>query len=382
MISLEEYNALLNAVYDGATNDESWQEVGRRLSTALRAHSFILGTSLVDETPSGDVVNKLEIIGCNWSETALDHYFKHWIDRDPWVERFYKYGATTPQNSDKIFPPEELIMTSCYNDFAKPYTGVHWFAGARTPIQGCYNVAFSFHRESSDVQFGDQDLALFGLLLPHCARSMRLRRELHEQNRLASTAFDLLARLAIAACVIDHEGRLLFANLRAEQLFQTGDGLVLGRGGRLGAALFEEQTRLQQLLSPNQLRAGPSASGATTVARPSGKPPFQLHLLPEPRELRLSETDKPRFLLLIGDPADPARPLTENLIAAYGLTGREATILAQIAEGQSLPEIAERLGIGHGTVRTHAKSLLSKTGCNKQIELANLVNLGPLLASS
>lgn len=376
MISLKDYNALLNAVYDGATNEESWQEVGRSFARALRCHSFVLGTSLIDVAPEGDVVQKLDLIGCNWTESALDHYYKYWIDRDPWIERFHKFPRFLPQNNDEIYPVEELVKSPCYNDFAIPFADAHWFAGARAPIAGCHSMGFSFHRGTNDEQFNLQDLALFAMLLPHCARSLRLRHELQEQRRLAANAFELLARLAIAACVLDHEGRLLFANRRAERVFQSSDGLSLGRGGRLGAALAEEQAALQHLLGRDRLKLGPSASGAIAVARPSGKSAYQLHLLPEPSALRLCETDKPRFLLLIGDPADPARPLTENLVAAYGLTGREAAILAQIAEGLSLPEIAERLGIGHGTVRTHTKSLLAKTGCRKQVELANLVNCG------
>lgn len=66
------------------------------------------------------------------------------------------------------------------------------------------------------------------------------------------------------------------------------------------------------------------------------------------------------------DPPHPA-PAAEP---AVELTGREAEVLALLADGRSNAEIARHLHIGVTTVKTHIAKLLSKTGTTNRVELA------------
>lgn len=50
-----------------------------------------------------------------------------------------------------------------------------------------------------------------------------------------------------------------------------------------------------------------------------------------------------------------------------------SAIAADLGMGLSLDEIAQRKGIGMGTVRSHLKRILLKTGTNRQAEVAVLV---------
>lgn len=57
----------------------------------------------------------------------------------------------------------------------------------------------------------------------------------------------------------------------------------------------------------------------------------------------------------------------------YGLSHREADILALIARGYSKPYIAERLSISDNTVRTHSKHIYEKVGIHSRVELQEMV---------
>jgi DNA-binding CsgD family transcriptional regulator len=72
------------------------------------------------------------------------------------------------------------------------------------------------------------------------------------------------------------------------------------------------------------------------------------------------------------DPEDAA-PAQDTLRELFGLTRTEAAITAALAEGHGLAQIAAQFHIGLGTVRSHLKTILAKTGTHRQAQLVALV---------
>ncbi|MFK0254911.1 response regulator [Streptomyces sp. NPDC090445] len=56
------------------------------------------------------------------------------------------------------------------------------------------------------------------------------------------------------------------------------------------------------------------------------------------------------------------------------LTGREREVLAMLGEGLSNQDIAARMGIGIGTVKTHVGAILDKTGSTSRVQAALLAH--------
>ncbi|MFF4605821.1 response regulator [Streptomyces sp. NPDC001339] len=79
--------------------------------------------------------------------------------------------------------------------------------------------------------------------------------------------------------------------------------------------------------------------------------------------------------MLSGGGAGDAAP--ESRVA--GLTGREREVLVMLGEGLSNPEIGRRLGIGVGTVKTHVRSILEKTGCGSRVQAGLLAHQAGLM---
>lgn len=69
---------------------------------------------------------------------------------------------------------------------------------------------------------------------------------------------------------------------------------------------------------------------------------------------------------LIEDAASVAPPLAEPL------TDRETEVLELIAAGMSNKEIAGRLGVSINTARTHVRSIYSKLGVNRRVQVASM----------
>ena len=69
--------------------------------------------------------------------------------------------------------------------------------------------------------------------------------------------------------------------------------------------------------------------------------------------------------------AAPARPPACS-IKGTSLTPTEREVVKLLAEGLTNPQIAERLYIGRGTVKTHVAHIFAKLGVSTRAELASL----------
>jgi DNA-binding NarL/FixJ family response regulator len=71
-----------------------------------------------------------------------------------------------------------------------------------------------------------------------------------------------------------------------------------------------------------------------------------------------------RMIELLSALPDPAAPPQDD-----GLTEREREVLVAVANGLSNQEIADRLHMGYGTVKTHVSHLLAKLDCRDRAQL-------------
>jgi DNA-binding NarL/FixJ family response regulator len=129
------------------------------------------------------------------------------------------------------------------------------------------------------------------------------------------------------------------AAVRSVLLTTFADDAYLVAAARAGAAGY-----LLKSMPPERIRAAvhDAARGELTVA-----PALVERLLLEYAERRV--------------PADPR-------LAA--LTDRESTVLAEIARGRSNAEIAGRLFVSEGTVKTHVAAVLRKLGLRDRTQAA------------
>ena len=77
-------------------------------------------------------------------------------------------------------------------------------------------------------------------------------------------------------------------------------------------------------------------------------------------------------VLFVQKAALARRSPPEAIAKTYRLTAMEVRVLLAIVEVGGAPQVAEALGIGEGTVKTHLKRLFEKTGARRQADLVKI----------
>lgn len=185
---------------------------------------------------------------------------------------------------------------------------------------------------------------------------------------LAGAALDTFAA---AVLVLDRNARLIYANQSAMTLLGEKNGLTLDRGGICRARNSDETARLHDLVEAgcDDLR------GDTKF--------MSLRRTDSVRDLSLAFTSTSRdspghVIAVVVDPETMPLPPPATLVDLLNLTQAEARIAHTIASGESLESAAQSGDITVSSARTYLKRIYSKTGVNRQADLARLVLTSPL----
>jgi DNA-binding CsgD family transcriptional regulator len=235
-------------------------------------------------------------------------------------------------------------------------------------------------REREAPAFGRDEITLIDRLMPHVERALQLRERLASVVGARDAAASAMENLAIGFLLLDDRGQVIEASPAARVLLRAGDGLCLGRG-----ELRTEDPRARAPLSRllGEVARDPGhPGGSVSVARPSGRRPYELLAMRLPPGRMDLGRRASTAVVFVSDPEEASRP-SERLVAdLHGLTPAEARVACQLAVGKTPDEIAEALAITVQTVRNHLKSVYAKTDTRRQSELvarllAGLGRLGP-----
>lgn len=218
-------------------------------------------------------------------------------------------------------------------------------------------------RRDGAYEFRRTDLQGLARLLPHAIRSVRLGASVSQARARQALLATALARTSPGLLVATAAGRILHMDRLAETWLMGTTPASRRADGRPNevdpdlrqrvAALCQSQAGRDDAGQPRPVQILLQGRGVTVEALPR-------HEVTDTRPALLS--------VRLRSPRAP-RASPEPALRVQGLTAKEARLACALGSGLSLSEFTEREGVSRNTARTHLRSLFSKLGMNRQVDL-------------
>lgn len=231
-------------------------------------------------------------------------------------------------------------------------------------------VAISIEKKKALGPVDRLDLDRLNAFRPHLARAALLASRLAYSR--VEAALQSLQLIGLPAVALSEDSRALCCNT----LFDTvSRQIIIGGRDRIRfqqrkADVFFEDFMMRQ---PRATVPGAAASLSFPIAADEANPPAIVHLVPvvgAGRDIFL----RARYMLIV-TPLDQHAQLSETVIKGlFDLTPAEARVASSLLSGLPVKRAAAELGLSVETVRTHVKSLLAKSGTNRQADFLAMMS--------
>jgi DNA-binding CsgD family transcriptional regulator/PAS domain-containing protein len=364
-VSLERFSALVGGIHDAALDASLWSNILKDLVTTFDGGC---GALLVNTGQSRHAVH----VSIGQDHASVASYNAYYGRIDPFASAIERMSEGSVVRGWDIVTPGEQFRSEFFNDWAAP-NGIGDCVFANLVRDGdnigWLGIGAAFRSEP----FADPDkMRLMHLLVPHLQQALRVQSSLGDIGLRQHGMLRALDCLAHGLVLLDAGGAVVFANRAAERMAAAGDGMALGRTGFRAASQDDNAVLLRLIGDAIGRRAGgPSAGGSLALTRPSGRPPFVIHVMPA--ETGGDDLSAVRALAVIIDIERQPRELAPMLRRIYGLTQGEATVACEVARGEGLQPVADKMSITLSTVRVHLQRAFEKTHTHRQAELARLL---------
>lgn len=251
--------------------------------------------------------------------------------------------------------------------------GHYWTMSAQISTHGLWADYISVNRLYTRGPHTDQEKADMQVLLPHLARAAELHRTVSRLQDRYGAVLSVLDKLLVGLVILDGNGRMVLANATARACCEASGALRLD--GRLRAVQPDRDAELRALIQRTGMTANArdqSEGGLLIIEKRSHLGSLLLEVMPI-RDDGLPDGDNIKgTAVFIFDPASPFKVSAAGLAKIFSLTSTEQAVADSLLNGAEPRQIAEQRGNSVETVRSHLKSIFSKTGSNSQIELLRL----------
>ncbi len=363
----DELLILIRLIYQSAEDTALWSVILGRLATLFKA---TVGTLDLYDTlrKAGNITASVNI-----DPEFTQDYVAYYAQKNLWLN----YSpASVPVgkavSGQMLVPDDTLFQSEFYQDFLRHRDLFH-LAGGRILEEKSLTANVSLLRPRSSEPFGDAELDFLDVLLPHLKQALQLHCRLSRAEALQTAAAEALDQMPFGTIYVDRFAHVLAANQRGREILALRDGLSSEPQG-LRAAAQAQAARLRDLIAGAAMTSwgeGFHSGGSLLLDRPSLKQPLTVRVLPLRTQTCLFDHPRPAAVVFVSDPE--SSPASNQILSLYHLTPAEERLATLLAQGESLKEAAESLGISRNTAATQLKGIFQKTGVHRQTDLVRLV---------
>lgn len=360
---MESNDSIIDRIYEAALVPGLWKSVLQDLAVQSGCSGGII-VSARDHLPQRIVLTD------DLTELCERATKEGWWARNARGRTLLSLPSSEFHSDADHFSMQEMSREPLYRDFLWPL-GFGYAAATHIQVPNGDSLILSLERERNAGPVGRDAVARLTALRPHIARSALLASRLSfERVRSANEAFGMTG---MPSAAINLRGRVIDSNDHFDRRF---DQATIGVGDRLRLGGPEANRILDECLAAMQSGndGKPLASRSIALARTETSEAAVLHLVPVEGYAR--DLFAAAAFFVIVTPLDTTRLAPVELIQGlFDLTTMEARVARALAAGSDIGSTAETFGIARATVRAHLKSIFSKTGFSRQMDLATAISL-------
>lgn len=209
-------------------------------------------------------------------------------------------------------------------------------------------------------------------IVPHLRQALELYQKLESSRSEKAVMLDATEQFAVGTILLDADFNVLKLNEVAASILAEDDGLSM-TGGRITLAHVAQDKEFRVLLE--DVRAGQNPPRRLfTIERMSDRPELTAVVQLVPVHSFMQSASNPVVAIFLTDPAR-SRVIEGAVVSKlFSLTPTEGNIAAGLANGLSVSELAQRMGISENTGRAHLRSIFPKIGIKRQTQLVNIIH--------
>lgn len=348
----------LDLIYETALVPQLWPDLIQKVAGTVRGMGGILFTSNPVDT---------RFVATPSCQKIMEEFIEGgWMHRNTRMQRLSQSNIHGFVTEADFFTEANLASDPLYTEFFWP-RGVGWGTGTLIRVPTGDLLMFHLERWREDGCFGPEVVTHLDQLRPHLARAALLSVRLSDER--ARGAVTSLEAVGMPAAVISANGRVLASNA----LLEGTAAIRSAAFDRIRLSAPASDAKLAEAVEALFLDRV-SASRSIPIAATDTEPASVLHVVPLKRRSREIFDRADAIVVLTPLHPDGPAPNPELLGGLFDLTPAEARVAGGIASGKTVQEIAAISAISPETVRSHLKSVLAKTGVNRQADLVILLS--------
>ena len=362
--------ALIESIYDAIGEDDAVPRVMANLSAHLGA--TVAFWYVVRRGASGDALRSPFLFdgALGVHEDTLGEF-----RQEMWRHDYALHAASI---TDRTTETHELISPAeiARNNFAhwiQGSAGVDRRIGRSTELSEGVVAGWAFHMPPG-LRRRSRERVTFDMLAPHVRNLFRLTSQFGEDRAQREGLEQVVDAQQHAVLLLATDGSVCWVSEAANRLSSRNDGIGCS-AGKVTFARSNEKQAFGALLRRVLNTDGPSQMGVAqmTVERPYGAFPYVVEISLAPARYRTRIHSRAALIMTVHDPESFVDARPEIWRAMFNLTRTEARVAMLTMRGLPDEKIANEMGIGIGTVRTHQKHLLAKTETRSKAEAAHLL---------